>query len=89
MDPDNKNVGIKLLFPPGEKFGTTMEYKLTYNLYCDLTEEIRLKTVKKIATCVYEYHFLTKHACYSNFIKESSLSSKTILFYLISIFSLY
>lgn len=54
-----------------------------------MTEEIRFKTIRKISTCIYEYHFLTRHACYSTFIKESSFSSKNILFVLIAIFSLY
>ena len=58
-------------------------------IYCDLTEEIKFKTIRKVSTCIYEYHFLSKHACYSNFIKESNFSSKKILFFLIAIFSLY
>lgn len=68
---------------------STIEYKLSYNLYCDMTEEIRFKTIRKISTCIYEYHFLTKHACYANFIHESSFSSKKILFFLILVFSIY
>ncbi len=68
---------------------STIEYKLSYIIYCDLTEEIRFKTIRKISTCIYEYHFVSKHACYSNFIKDSSFSSKKILFFLIVIFSIY
>ena len=90
IDIQNKNTGIKLIFPPGEKcFMSTFEYKLTYLIYCDMSEEIRFKTIRKVSTCIYEYHFLSKHACYVNFNKDSAFSSKKILFYLIGIFSFY
>jgi hypothetical protein len=68
---------------------STQEYKLTYLLYCDQSEEIRFKTIRKVSTCIYEYHFLTKRACYSNFTTSSAFSSKVILFYLTIIFSVY
>lgn len=77
-------------FPPGEKcFMSTIEYKLTYYLNCDMNKEMEFSSIKKVTSCIYEYHFSTKHACYENFISESSWGPKKILFILIASFLFY
>lgn len=45
--------------------------------------------IKKITSCIYEYHFATKHACYVNFISESAWGPKKILLILVATFIIY
>lgn len=90
LDENNTSLGVKLVFPPGEKcFMSGVKYSLSYHLKCNLNTELEFTAIKKITSCIYEYHFDTKYACPQNFLMPSYWTSKKILFFILFLFTSY
>lgn len=90
IDDNNINFGVKLTFPPGEKcFMSAISYSLSYHMNCNLNKEIEFTSIKKISSCIYEYHFETKYACSINFITSSIWTSKNVLLIIFFLFTFY
>jgi hypothetical protein len=67
IDTVDKSKGVKLNLPEGGvcAMDPNKFYKVYYQVNCDLGVEGEFTNVVKLDDCTYEYHFTSKHGCYT------------------------